>query len=42
MPKSDFDDLLFSMDDYLLHNYPITQDRLDEANVLYQGQKRGH
>lgn len=40
MSKSDFDDLLFSMDDYLLRNYPINQDRLDSANALYQEQKR--
>lgn len=40
MPKSDFDDLLFSMDDYLLHNYSIDQDCLDKANVLYQERKR--
>ena len=40
MPKSDFDDLLFSMDDYLLRNYPINQNRLDSANFLYQKLKR--
>lgn len=39
MPKSDFDDLLFSMDNYLLQNYPINQDCLNNANVLYQEQK---